>query len=98
MKVGVYTNAFREFPIEEAMRKIQAAGIQMVELGCGEESGFACTQETLVARVKQEKYCVGRFIDDGLKRNTRYFYRVRAVDKNGLPGPLSAEFSGHTKE
>ena len=73
------------------------------DLGCyevlrGEESGFACTDETLIARVKQEKYCVGRYVDDGLKPNARYFYRVRAVDKNGRPGPLSAEFSGHTKE
>ncbi len=73
------------------------------DLGCyevfrGEENGFACTDETLIARVKQEKYCVGRYVDDGLKPNARYFYRVRAVDKSGLPGPLSAEFSGHTKE
>ena len=41
MKIGVYSNAFREYSLEEALGKIQEAGIEMVELGCGEESGFA---------------------------------------------------------
>ncbi len=50
MKIGIYTNAFRELPLEEALERIHAAGIQMVELGCGEESGFAhCDPERLLA-------------------------------------------------
>lgn len=50
MKIGIYTNAFREFPLETALQKIHAAGIEMIELGCGEESGFAhCNPEELLA-------------------------------------------------
>ena len=50
MKIGIYTNAFREFPVETALEKIKAAGIEMVELGCGEESGTAhCDPEALLA-------------------------------------------------
>lgn len=49
MKIGVYSNAFREYSLEEALGKIQEAGIEMVELGCGEESGFAhCNPEELL--------------------------------------------------
>ena len=68
MKVGVYTNAFREFPIEEAMRKIQAAGIQMVELGCGEESGFAhCDPQQLLADENKLAAFRGCIADHGLE-------------------------------
>lgn len=50
MKIGVYTNAFREFPLETALQKIKAAGIEMIELGCGAESGFAhCHPAELLA-------------------------------------------------
>lgn len=58
MKIGIYTNAFREFPLEVALQKIQAAGIKMIELGCGEESGFAhCNPEELLAdETKLEKF------------------------------------------
>lgn len=59
----------------------------------GESPSFACTGETLLARVKQEKYCVGRYVDDGLRVGRVYYYRVCAVDKNGNRGPLSEVFS-----
>ena len=49
MKTGIYTNAFREYPFEVAAKKIRDAGIDMIELGCGEESGFAhCNPEELL--------------------------------------------------
>lgn len=49
MRIGVYSNAFRECSLEDALKKIKSAGIQMVELGCGEESGFAhCDPERLL--------------------------------------------------
>lgn len=68
MKIGVYTNAFREFPMEEAMRKIQAAGIQMVELGCGEESGFAhCDPQQLLADENKLAAFRGCIADHGLE-------------------------------
>ena len=68
------------------------------ELYRGETPDFACDERSLLARVKQEKYCVGRYIDDGLRPNTVYYYRVRAVDRAGNPGPLSEAFSGRTRE
>lgn len=50
MKIGIYTNAFRELPLEAALERISAAGIEMIELGCGEESGFAhCNPAQLLA-------------------------------------------------
>ena len=36
MKTGIYTNAFREYPFEVAAKKIRDAGIDMIELGCGD--------------------------------------------------------------
>ena len=49
MKIGIYSNAFREFPLAEALDKIDAMGVKMVELGCGEESGFAhCDPKVLL--------------------------------------------------
>lgn len=41
MKIGIYTNAYKELSLEEALKKISEQGIEMIELGCGEESGFS---------------------------------------------------------
>ena len=41
---------------------------------------------------------VGRYSDRGLKEHTRYYYRVRAVNKAGQRGPLSREFGAYTRE
>ena len=63
-----------------------------------EHSGFAPEEANRVAFVEPEVYCVGRWIDRGLKHHTAYFYRVCAVDRQGRRGPMSEEFSGVTKE
>ena len=58
MKIGIYTNAFADDSLETALQKISEAGIEMVELGCGEESGFAhCDPEQLLSDgVKLNEY------------------------------------------
>ena len=68
------------------------------ELFRGEEEGFEANEASLIAFVKPEEYCVGRYVDEGLKHHSRYFYRVRAVDAAGRRGPLSAVFGAWTKE
>jgi len=59
---------------------------------------FTADENSLVAFVKPEEYCVGRYVDKGLKHHSKYYYRVCAVDKNGHMGPLSREVSAWTKE
>ena len=68
------------------------------ELFRGEEEGFEANEASLIAFVKPEEYCVGRYVDEGLKHHSRYFYRVRAVDAAGRRGPLSSVFGAWTKE
>lgn len=63
-----------------------------------EVSGFDAESALPLARVERESYRVSRYIDRGLKKNTRYYYRVRAVDSAGHFGPLSEEFSALTRE
>ena len=41
---------------------------------------------------------VGRYSDMGLKEHTRYYYRVRAVNKAGQRSVLSREFGAYTRE
>lgn len=63
-----------------------------------EHSGFTPDETTFVADVLPEEYRVGRYEDTGLKEHTCYYYRVCAVNKQGIPGSLSREFSGFTRE
>ncbi len=64
----------------------------------GEEPGFIADDNSFVADIVPEEYCVGRYVDTDLKHHTQYYYRVCAVNKNGLCGELSEEFSAYTKE
>ena len=69
------------------------------ELYRSEVPGFTTDESTFVANVEQEpEYVVGRYSDRGLKEHTRYYYRVRAVNKAGQRGPLSREFGAYTRE
>ena len=78
MKIGIYTNAFREFPIETALEKIKSAGIEMIELGCGEESGTAhCNPEELLA--DEKKYEAFRALLE------KYDLKISALSCHGNP-------------
>lgn len=72
--------------------------ISHYEIYRSESQGFTADEKTLIAKSLPEEYVVGRYVDTGLKTNTRYYYRVRAVAKDGEKGPLSIEFSALTKE
>lgn len=66
------------------------------ELYRSEKSGFVPEESGLIAKVKPEEYVVGRYVDTGLRDQTVYFYRVRAVAHDGRKGEFSEEFSGST--
>ena len=51
-----------------------------------------------MADILPEEYVVGRYEDRGLKDHTCYYYRVCAVNKQGICGPVSDEFSAYTRE
>ena len=63
-----------------------------------EDGNFEANEETFLTDVFPEEYCVGRYVDTGLKHHTCYHYRVRAVDRQGIAGPVSGVFSAFTKE
>jgi hypothetical protein len=45
-----------------------------------------------------DKFCVERYTDSGLKHHTCYYYRVSAVNRAGIEGPVSEECSAYTQE
>lgn len=56
------------------------------------------SDKTFVAEVPPGPYVVVPFTDQGLKPHTKYYYRVRAVDRDGRKGPPSAVCVGITRE
>ena len=64
----------------------------------GDSSDFTADDSTHIADVLPEDYVVGRYVDTGLKSHTEYFYRVCAVNKDGVCGEISNVFSAITKE
>lgn len=59
---------------------------------------FEPNEDTFVADVMPEEYCVGRYEDLGLKEHTCYYYRVCAVNQSGTCSEMSRVFSGITRE
>ena len=59
---------------------------------------FIADSTNHIADVLPEDYVVGRYVDTGLEHHTEYFYRVCAVNKNGVCGEISQVFSAFTKE
>ena len=63
-----------------------------------EVSGFIPDEQSFVADIMPEQYVDGRYVDEGLKVHTAYYYRVCAVNKDGVCGEMSEEFCGITRE
>ena len=75
MKTGIYTNAFREKTLEEALQIIHSQGVSMVELGCGEESGFAhCNPEELLVSREYVKVLQSRLAESLSDLENRVLY------------------------
>ena len=68
------------------------------ELYRGDTADFALGRNTFVAKVEPGPYVVVPFEDKGLKPNTAYYYRVRAVDRDGRKGEPSNVCRGVTRE
>lgn len=63
-----------------------------------EYKGFTADGSTFIANIQPSEYVVERYDDAELKTNTRYYYKICAVNKQGICGALSDEFSAVTKE
>ena len=78
MKIGIYSNAFKNLSFEEALKVISDQGVHMVELGCGEESGFAhCNPEELLADEKKLK--------EFQETLSKYEMKISALSCHGNP-------------
>ncbi len=73
-------------------------GFSHYKLYRSETAGFSADKSTFIADIYPEEYCVGRYVDQNLKKHTCYYYRVCAVNNDGICGELSEEFSAFTKE
>jgi hypothetical protein len=68
------------------------------ELYRGDTPGFELGENTFVAKVEPGPYVVVPFEDKGLQPHTSYYYRVRAVDRDGHKGQPSDVCRGVTRE
>ena len=68
------------------------------ELYRSEKPDFETNEETFAAKVEPGEYCVARYEDTGLKKHTRYYYKVCAVNNKNIKGKMSEVFSGLTRE
>jgi hypothetical protein len=68
------------------------------ELYRGDTPDFELGENTFVAKVEPGPYVVVPFEDKGLKPHTPYYYRVRAVDRDGHKGQPSDVCRGVTRE
>jgi len=68
------------------------------ELYRGDTPDFEINETTFLAKVQPGPYVVVPFEDKGLKPHTAYYYRVRAVDRDGHKGQPSQVCRGVTRE
>jgi hypothetical protein len=68
------------------------------ELFRGDAPDFEVGDKTLVAKVQPGPYVTVPYEDQGLKPHTVYYYRVRAVDRDGHAGEPSDVCTGVTRE
>jgi len=68
------------------------------ELYRGDTPDFELGERTFVAKVEPGPYVVVPFQDKKLKPHTTYYYRVRAVDRDGHKGAPSKVCEGVTRE
>lgn len=68
------------------------------ELHRGDKPDFAIGAENLIAKVQPGLYATVQFEDKGLKTHAAYYYRVRAVDRDGHAGEPSEVCEGITRE
>ena len=92
------TNGEKDGQIYLLWGKNKERNLSHYELYRSDAPDFKANKQTFVANVFIEPFVVGRYSDEGLKINTRYYYKVRAVNKNGVKGELSEIFSAKTKE
>jgi len=74
------------------------ADLSHYELYRSESPDFELNETTFLAKVEPGPYVVVPFEDKGLQPHTAYYYRVRAVDRDGHKGPPSAVCRGVTRE
>ncbi len=68
------------------------------ELYRGERPDFELNETAFLAKVEPGPYVVVPFEDRGLQPHTAYYYRVRAVDRDGHKGQPSEVCRGLTRE
>ncbi len=68
------------------------------ELYRGDSPDFQLGENTFVAKVEPGPYVIVPFEDKGLKPHNAYYYRVRAVDRDGHKGQPSEVCQGITRE
>ena len=64
----------------------------------GRTPDFAASAKTLVADVPPGPFVVVSYDDTGLEPDTTYYYRVRAIDKDGNASSITAAWSATTRE
>ena len=68
------------------------------ELYRGDQPGFAINATSFLARVEAGPYATVQYEDKNLKTHTAYYYRVRAVDRDGHESDPSEVCKGITRE
>ena len=68
------------------------------ELYRSKTPNFKANKKTFVSLIYPEPFVIARYSDEGLENYTEYFYKVRAVNKQGAKSDFSPEFSAKTKQ